>query len=515
MNESKRTGRDPLDAALGSRASASMSTAVLNWNRVELLERTLESLVSTTDESHQIVVIDNASSDGSQNLIENYVGRVERVSAVYLEENIGGEALNLGLERCTGELLHISENDLEYLPGWTDEVRRDFEAFPQLGQLSVFGPVPTDEEAWAVHPSEISFSNGRVIYRTSLNVGTSSVLHRKVWDHGVRVQARVSVKGVRFPNDTELSRSVQRLGFTVAWSAHYRVRNLGHRIEELTTRKSYYDATYNAKKHRVIGPEGLALRIDSQLARPKPIRQSVVLPSLPTSPEATAFEVEGLDGLAWSMFDSRTPEVEVVDLLHSLVRLVKPQTVLQVNAWIGITALALAEAVVRNGAGTICAFERNEALAAEVRRRLEADARVARVSTILSTLENEPVFDLVVLAVVPESRTNDLRMARRLVRPGGLLVVHGSAIGVRADEDLTGLHALGGFSVLRLTCPRGLVVLVRDGHTLLRLAGPLTRIARRALATSAARPAHLARRVRRALGNLLMPNRMPDEERIK
>jgi hypothetical protein len=67
-------------------------------------------------------------------------------------------------------LLHRSDNDVEYLPGWCDEVHRRFEANPRLGQLelrtlgeeginpnvggncvvrsSVFGQVRWEEQAW-------------------------------------------------------------------------------------------------------------------------------------------------------------------------------------------------------------------------------------------------------------------------------------------------------------------------------------------------------------------------------
>jgi hypothetical protein len=38
------------------------------------------------------------------------------------------------------------------LPGWSEKIARAFAAFPELGQLSVFGPVPTDDEAWDDRP---------------------------------------------------------------------------------------------------------------------------------------------------------------------------------------------------------------------------------------------------------------------------------------------------------------------------------------------------------------------------
>ena len=36
---------------------------------------------------------------------------------ILLDKIIGGEVINLGLAKAKGKLLHISANDIEYLPG--------------------------------------------------------------------------------------------------------------------------------------------------------------------------------------------------------------------------------------------------------------------------------------------------------------------------------------------------------------------------------------------------------------
>ncbi len=106
---------------------------------------------------------------------------------ILLDHNLGGEALNLGLERSQGLLLHISENDIDYLPGWDRAIVEAFQAFPELGQLSVFGPVPTDDEAWDVKPCSMRHRAGHIVYVTDHNVGTSSVISRAVWENKVRL----------------------------------------------------------------------------------------------------------------------------------------------------------------------------------------------------------------------------------------------------------------------------------------------------------------------------------------
>ena len=146
--------------------------------------------------------MDNGSTDGSREVIARFCRDHPLVTPILLESNEGGQAINHGLARSQGKLLHLSENDLQYLPGWDEKVIAAFESFPLLGQLSVFGPVPTDEEAWDIKPCSMRFHREQIIYVTEYNVGTSSVLRREVWDKGVRVNNYPTKEGHSFSRTT-------------------------------------------------------------------------------------------------------------------------------------------------------------------------------------------------------------------------------------------------------------------------------------------------------------------------
>jgi Glycosyltransferases, probably involved in cell wall biogenesis len=83
--------------------------------------------------------IDNGSTDDSRKIIkelnDKYKNKINEI--ILLDKNIGGEAINLGLAKAKGKLLHISENDIEYLPGWFKKVVKLFQTFNELGQLSL------------------------------------------------------------------------------------------------------------------------------------------------------------------------------------------------------------------------------------------------------------------------------------------------------------------------------------------------------------------------------------------
>jgi len=191
-----------------ARKGMRISTIVLNWNRQALLEQTLRSYAATVVEPFELIVIDNASSDGSREVIEHCRAEIGSLQTIFLDENLGGEAINLALERATGDLIHISENDQVFLDGWSQHVRDCFSAFAGLGQLSLHAAVPTDDEAWELKPAHLRFSEGKIAYEAHGNVGTASVIPAHVFRAGgVRVH-NIPQNGAgvfKFPDDARLS----------------------------------------------------------------------------------------------------------------------------------------------------------------------------------------------------------------------------------------------------------------------------------------------------------------------
>ena len=85
-----------------------LSTIVLNWNRAHLLRITLESYLASVSVPYELIVVDNASTDSSADVIDEVCRRSERHRAVRLKRNLGGPALNAGLRLAKGEFLHMA-----------------------------------------------------------------------------------------------------------------------------------------------------------------------------------------------------------------------------------------------------------------------------------------------------------------------------------------------------------------------------------------------------------------------
>lgn len=437
-----------------------ISTIVLNWNRSGLLERTVTSYLDTVRVPHELIIVDNASSDGSPDVIRRFCDRSSRVSAVYLRRNIGGEAFNKALRGARGCFLHLSENDLEFLPGWSEAVLEKFDAFPELGQLSLFGPVPSDEEVWELKPCGLRHSRGRIIYVTEHNVGTSSVLDRALWDGGLRVHNLPSTTGsFLFPDDGRLSADVRRRGRLVAWSDKYLVRNLGHSAQEIQTHPDYYAENYRTKP---IGEETLARRMADWKAQPVPVRESFLLGGTAIAPEKSFPGPECPNPRLWSMLDGNTAEVECLEFLYGLVRLLKPELVLETGTWHGGMAIAIASALRQNGLGRLITFEIDQESCAVASRRLEAAGVKALVELRNeSSLEAEvdgPI-GLLILDSELSIRGEEFRRFRNSLKPGAIVVFHDTSTTHRVvREQIEALVAEGSLSAILIPSPRGLAV---------------------------------------------------------
>lgn len=88
-----------------------VSIIIVNYNTVSLLCDAIDSVLEkTTDISYEIIVVDNNSSDNSENIIPQKYG--DKVIFIKLPENIGfGRANNEGVKLANGKYLFLLNPD--------------------------------------------------------------------------------------------------------------------------------------------------------------------------------------------------------------------------------------------------------------------------------------------------------------------------------------------------------------------------------------------------------------------
>jgi N-acetylglucosaminyl-diphospho-decaprenol L-rhamnosyltransferase len=112
-----------------------VAVVVVSWNTRELLDRCLASLEPDVDSGlADVWVVDNASSDGSAELVRE---RHPRVHLIASEENLGfGRAINLAAARTATPWLAVSNADVSLRPGALAQLVASGTADPGAGVIA-------------------------------------------------------------------------------------------------------------------------------------------------------------------------------------------------------------------------------------------------------------------------------------------------------------------------------------------------------------------------------------------
>lgn len=111
-----------------------VSVIIVNWNTKELLLACINSLKNEThDVTLEIIVVDNASTDGSQEALKQHF---PDVTLIQNEENFGfAKANNIGIRASTGKYICLVNSDVEVKSGCIDQMINYIEQYPRIGML--------------------------------------------------------------------------------------------------------------------------------------------------------------------------------------------------------------------------------------------------------------------------------------------------------------------------------------------------------------------------------------------
>jgi len=97
-----------------------VSIIVPNWNSKDLLRACLKSIVNLTYPNYEIIVVDNASADGSPEMVKTEFPNVKIIAN---ERNLGFAAgCNVGIKSAKGEMIALFNNDAVADPSWLTEL---------------------------------------------------------------------------------------------------------------------------------------------------------------------------------------------------------------------------------------------------------------------------------------------------------------------------------------------------------------------------------------------------------
>jgi len=112
-----------------------LSIIIVNYNTKDLLKNCIDSITASSPKfAYEIIVIDNASSDGSREVINSYPD----IKKIFNKDNVGfARANNIGIKIASGEYLLLLNSDTVVLPGVIDKM---VEYMDKNSDVGILGP---------------------------------------------------------------------------------------------------------------------------------------------------------------------------------------------------------------------------------------------------------------------------------------------------------------------------------------------------------------------------------------
>ncbi len=114
-----------------------VSIVILSFNGKELLQHCLKSLENQTYTDYEIVIIDNGSSDGTNDAIEQYMqgsSLADKTAMFRIEVNNGvAGGYSEGLRNAHSEYIALLNNDTEPKPEWLQELVSALDSSSETG----------------------------------------------------------------------------------------------------------------------------------------------------------------------------------------------------------------------------------------------------------------------------------------------------------------------------------------------------------------------------------------------
>jgi len=164
----------------------------------------------------------------------------------------------------------------------------------------------------------------------------------------------------------------------------------------------------------------------------------------------------------WSMYDSMTAEVEVLEFLRTLVTTAKPELVVETGTFSGISTLWIAEGLKRNGRGKVITCEFDPVVYAKAKQRIAESGLAEWIEC-----RNESSLDMKVQGTIDllfsdsdmPVREQEVRRFLPQINPFGLIVMHDASSHLKVvREAALKLEQEDLISTVLLPTPRGLVV---------------------------------------------------------
>ena len=116
-----------------------VSIVILTFNELEYTKKCVESLRRNTPEPHEIVFVDNGSTDGTLQWLRKLIQEHSHCKLIENGKNLGfAKGCNQGIETASGNCVLLLNNDTVVTEGWLAAMMECLKSFPDAG---IVGPM--------------------------------------------------------------------------------------------------------------------------------------------------------------------------------------------------------------------------------------------------------------------------------------------------------------------------------------------------------------------------------------
>jgi GT2 family glycosyltransferase len=225
---------------------------MLTHNNLDTTKKCLESFISSTKIPCQLIIIDNASSDGTPQYLLSLQNKKDYPLKVILNgENKGFiRGINQGIAISKAPYVCLANNDLIFTTGWLDEIILLFEKNSQIGILNPnsnnLGVLPISGASLAEFSEKLRKKYSGVFIEMPFDIGFCMVIRRELID---KIGGLAEELCPMFFEDSDYSLRAHQAGYLVGVARgsyvlhkeHVSISQLGPEKEEIfkRSRKTY------------------------------------------------------------------------------------------------------------------------------------------------------------------------------------------------------------------------------------------------------------------------------------
>ncbi len=113
-----------------------VSIVILTFNQLKYTQKCIESILGCTPEAHEIIFVDNASTDGTVKWLREMVKNHANCKLIRNDENRGFAAgNNQGMAEAKGDYIVLMNNDVVVTAKWLERLIACAEKKPEIGMV--------------------------------------------------------------------------------------------------------------------------------------------------------------------------------------------------------------------------------------------------------------------------------------------------------------------------------------------------------------------------------------------